>query len=123
MKKIDERLYQYSPTSYCGVFMPEKVMKKLVKLTADFEREVRRTLLDNIDDLYSHDWGLAYPDGEQTTVLFANKSDTKRRIDLFKARQPIYCPDVYLGNPYNDEGKLFLKSFGKENESENDRQN
>ena len=112
MDKIKERLFEYNPSGYCGVYMPEKVMKKLSKLTADFEEEVRRILLDNIDDLYTYDWGLAYPNGEQTTVYFANKKDLRDRINLFKARQPLYRGDVYFGSPYTDEGRAFLKAFG-----------
>jgi hypothetical protein len=29
MDKIKERLFEYNPSGYCGVYMPEKVMKKL----------------------------------------------------------------------------------------------
>lgn len=116
MNKVQERLYAYNPTSYCGVFMPEKVMKKLAKLTYDFEEEVRRVLLDNIDDLYVYDWGLAYPNGEQKTILFAHKENLKERIKIFKARQPEYCHDVYLGDPYSSDGKSFLENFGKKND-------
>ena len=112
--KIQERLYSYNPSNYCGVFMPEKVMKKLVKLTASFEEEVRRVLLDNIDDLYTYEWRLAYPNGKQTTIYFGNKDgDMKHRISLFQARQPEYHPDVYLGSGYTKEVETFIKSFGE----------
>lgn len=104
-KPIPKRLYQYNPSNYCGVFMPEKVMKKLVKLTAAFESEVKKILTDNEDDLYEMHWTLAYPNGEQTTVLYATKSKEgiKRRINLFKPRQPEYKAEVYEINDYSKE--------------------
>jgi len=111
MEQVKERLYAYNPAGYCGIFLPEKVMKKLVKLTHDFELEVKRVLLDNIDDLYRYEWSLAHPNGKQKTVYFAVKEDVALRLELFKARQPEYHPVVFLGNPYSEEGCAFLKNF------------
>lgn len=112
-KLIKERLYKYNPSSCCGVFMPEMVMKKLAKLTFEFESEVKRILTENADSLYTYEWGLSYPNGEQKTVEFAtkNKDDIDRRIELFKARQAEYVPTVYLANPYQDDGKAVIKAI------------
>lgn len=114
--KVKERLYSFNPSGYCGFLLPETVMKKLVKLTEKHEEEVRRVLLDNIDDLHIYDWGLAYPDGVQTIVIFSNDqsfSDKKTIINLFKSDKPKYQPDVYIGNPHSEEGKQILKQLGE----------
>lgn len=111
---IPERLYKFNPAGYCGVFMPEKVMKKLVKMTDKFEREVRLVLSENKDSLYEYGWSLAYPNGKQTTVLFADKGDVDSRIKLFCVDQPEYCPIVYAGTGHDEASKEVIKQIEQE---------
>jgi hypothetical protein len=95
---IDERLYNYSAGGFCGVLMPEKVMKKIAKINAEYSREVRRILNDNKEFLYASDWTMAYEEGKPAAYVYYTKEgeDVQHRIDLFKAAKPEYRGEVYL---------------------------
>lgn len=111
---ISKRLYSYNPSNYCGVLMTEKVMKKLANVTAKFEVEVRRILTENIGDLYSYNWSLAYPNGAQTSVVFGDSDGVAERIAMFKARQPKYEPEVWLGKAFSDFSKEVISQIEAE---------
>lgn len=81
--------------------MPEEVMMKLMKLKQVFDNEVKKLLTENIIDLYSYSWDLAYPNGKQTQVFFANKLDVEHQISLLDLEQPKYIKEVYEGHAFS----------------------
>lgn len=107
-KLIPKRLYEYNAGSYCGVFMPEHVMKKLAKLQCKYAHEVKKLLEENKADLHPAHWtcyGTTKVDGKQTIIKFVIKdrdSEVDRRISLFKPTEPEYCPEVYLVDDYEE---------------------
>lgn len=120
-KRIPERLYEFNPNGCCGFFMPEHVMKKLAKMTVEFNTEVRRVLSENKDELHPLGWNLAYPNGKQTAVYFAEPEtgfiDKDHLIKMFKADQPIYRPEVYAVRAFSPEAEAIIKAI-EERDSE-----
>ena len=103
MKTIETRLYNYSAGGYCGVLMPENVMKKLAKLNHEYSSEVKKVLSDHKQELYAAHWTCANHKVDdvikkQVIVHFtmADEDEVNRRISLFKADQPEYIKDVYM---------------------------
>jgi len=113
-KVIPKRLYEFNAGNYCGVFMPEHVMKKLVKLHSKYNDEVRKILNENKDELYASHWTLANKkDGEkivkQVYVKYTkrgDKRDVENRISLFKVAQPEYQPTIYLVDSYEEANEI-----------------
>lgn len=94
--------YDFAAGSYCGVIMPEHVMRKLARLQADYTAEVQRLLTRHADELFASDWTLANKmDGEriekQVTIRFIQPDgDVCGRIKLFRPQQPTHLPRVYV---------------------------
>ena len=112
-KRINERLYHVH-NIYCGVLVNEKVMKKLNKIIYKNQEEIKKVLTDNIETLYSYDWGLAYPNGKQTEVSFALKKDKDigDRIKNMKIMAPEYKPEVYfVTETYSKETEAIIKAI------------
>jgi len=99
VKTISQKLYKFNPSGYCGFLLPEKTMKKLLKITIKHEEEVRKILTEDKDNLYLYGWGLAYPNRKQTSFTIAEPEwlrDKKQdRIDLFTAAKPEYQSEVF----------------------------
>lgn len=99
IKTMLQRLYKFNPSGYCGFLLPEKTMKKLLKITIEHEEEVRKILTEDKDDLYLYGWGLAYPNGKQTSFTIAYpewfRDEKQVRIDLFTAAKPEYKSEVF----------------------------
>ena len=75
---------------YSGVVIPEHVMKKLVKLYAKHNDEVKDLLTQHKDEIYPYEWSLAYPNGEQKTVVYNSAySSVEERIEFLKNCPPI----------------------------------
>jgi len=112
-----DRLYLVNPSCYCGFLVRDKVMRKMQRMAADFEAEIRMLLTDNIDDIELYGWNLAHPKGKQETITLAEpgtKEDKERRIALFKARQPEHKPIVYRCKAHSDEAKAIIKEIEAE---------
>lgn len=108
-KLIPKRLYEYNAGCYCGVYMPEHVMKKLAKLQCSYAHEVKKLLEENKSELYAADWTCVSSRDEdgtinkQTKIKYVTENDTDKinsRIRLFKPTEPEYCPEVYLVGDY-----------------------
>lgn len=69
-KRMEGNWFNVNNGAYCGIVMPEHVMKKLAKLYAKHNGEVKDLLTQHKDELYPYEWALAYPNGEQKTVVF-----------------------------------------------------
>lgn len=101
-KRINKRMYDYNAGGYCGVIMPEHVMKKIAKINCKYQTEVRKILEENKGDLLASDWTLANEkDGDkikkQITIKYAIAGeDVSSRIALFKAERPIYIEEFFI---------------------------
>ena len=105
---------------YCGLLMPTKVMRKVMKVQSEATRAIRKILYDYIDEIYPTDWTLANnvdEDGKilkQVTIYYTT-DDTdavERRIGLFKPRQPQKV-DVYIV-PTREVAELIAEEVLKE---------
>lgn len=99
-------MFEMNAGGYCGVFMPEDVMKKVVKLQALYMKQVQTLLNDNKDKLLVSSWTMATEkdaDGKITSSVYVKYSEpipsywdsVESRIELFKPEQPKKV-DVYL---------------------------
>ena len=69
-KRMEGNWFNVNNGTSCGIVMPEHVMKKLAKLYAKHNDEVKDLLTRHKDEIYPYGWTLAYPNGEQKTVAF-----------------------------------------------------
>lgn len=98
-------MFEMNAMTYCGVFMPEEVMRKIVKLQGMYMRQVQTTLNDNKDKLLVAEWTMATKEdvnGKIKSSAYVKYSDTcssfcsvEERIELFKPEQPKRV-DVYV---------------------------
>lgn len=111
---IEERLYSLQAGQYCGLFMPEHVMKKLMKLANEYEREVRRVLSDNKSSLYPYYWIMATSDDKDAIYIHYVCEDDYETVDdrikLFKPTQPKYHDIVYVTKTHK-EAKAIAESL------------
>lgn len=83
-KRIPGNWFEVNNGCYCGVVMPEHVAKKLVKLFAKHNDEVKDLLTQNKEELYAYDWTLAYPNGKQKSVYYnSTHSSVEDRIERY----------------------------------------
>lgn len=73
-KRMPGNWFNVDNGAYCGVVMPENVMKKLAKLYTKHNDEVKDLLTQHKDEIYPYEWTLAYPNGEQNIVEFNSAS-------------------------------------------------
>ena len=115
-------MFEMNAGSYCGVFMPEDVMKKMVKLQVLYMKQVQTLLNDNKDKLLVSSWTMATgkdADGKITSSVYVKYSEpipsywdsVESRIELFKPEQPKKV-DVYLCN--RDTANLIAKEILEE---------
>lgn len=104
-KLYNKKIYELNNGSYCGIYMEEDVMKKILKLQYEYMNNVKKILNENIDKLIPYDWTLANKIDEngkiQKQVIIHyfiqdySKEDLKRRIETFKVEQPRYIDKLY----------------------------
>jgi hypothetical protein len=85
--KINETMFKLPIDCYCGVFLEKRLAKRVISLLKKQNDELKKILIDNIDETHSQNWTLAYDKKKkQYNVDFIQKSDTKedkmRRINL-----------------------------------------
>ena len=84
VKRMAGNWFNVDNGAYCGVVMPEHVMKKLAKLYAKHNDEVKDLLTRYKDEMYPYEWALAYPNGEQKVVAYnATYLSTEERIERY----------------------------------------
>lgn len=84
VKRMAGNWFKVDNGVYCGIVMPEHVMKKLAKLYAKHNDEVKDLLTQYKDEMYSYEWALAYPNGEQKVVIYnATHSSTEERVERY----------------------------------------
>ena len=106
IKKINEHLYDYSAGIYNGVLVPEKVMKKLVKLNTKYKEEIKKLLKANENIIYPSHWTMAYTEDDNGKITHSKKikyveegyspEEIVDRITLFRTDKPEYIKNVYL---------------------------
>lgn len=86
--------------NYCGVVMPEHIMKKLAKLYAKHNDEVKDLLTQFKDEIYAHEWALAYPNGKQEVVTFNSEFySVEERIEQYDENLKIHkLKDFYVSD-------------------------
>lgn len=83
-KRMSGNWFNVNNGTYCGIVMPEHVMKKLAKLYAKHNDEVKDLLTQYKDEIYSYEWTLAYPNGEQKIVAFNSAYESvEERIEMY----------------------------------------
>ena len=83
-KRMAGNWFNVNNGAYCGVVMPEHVMKKLAKLYAKHNDEGKDLLTRYKDEMYPYEWALAYPNGEQRVVVYnATYLSTEERIERY----------------------------------------
>lgn len=100
-----KKMYDFPNGGYCGVVVPEHVMKKLVELNYAYSNEVKKILNEYKDELFVSDWTLANEkDGEvikrQEIIKFASPEDSwdniEDRINKFQYVKPEYLKEFYV---------------------------
>lgn len=99
-KLYNGRLYNYGNFFTCGVLIRERIMRKISKLQSKYLEEVKKVLTSGAEnnEVFSSNWTLHYPEGEQTTVRFIDISlDVKNSIDSATlTAKPLYSPVVFI---------------------------
>lgn len=90
-KRMTGNWFNVNNGVYSGVVIPEHVMKKLVKLYAKHNDK---------DEIYPYEWSLAYPNGEQKTVVYNSAySSVEERIELYNENMKINrLTDFYVSD-------------------------
>lgn len=101
-KMHEGSLYSYTAGIYAGVLVKENIMKRLVKLQTKHLEDVKRILLDGVDndEVFPYGWTLHYPEGKQTQVTFIDKTrDVRRAIkSATTGHHPKYEPVVFIAD-------------------------
>lgn len=130
VKRMAGNWFKVSNGAYCGIVMPEHVMKKLTKLYAKHNDEVKDLLTRYKDEMYPHEWTLAYPNGEQKVVVYnATYSSTEERIKRYDENLKInkledfYVSDADTYSERQDEViQLYMEKYDTSEAGErNDR--
>jgi hypothetical protein len=101
-----KNMYQINPGIYCGVFVPEHVMKKILKLTYQHYNNIQKVLNEFKDELLPEHWTLANKEEngkieKQITIRYALINDdsydnVENRIKLFKPEMPKHIKELYF---------------------------
>ena len=99
-KRMTGNWFNVNNGAYCGIVMPEHVMKKLAKLYAKHNDEVKDLLTQHKDEIYPYEWTLAYPNREQKTVVFNSAySSVEERIEKYDENIKIHrLKDFYVSD-------------------------
>lgn len=114
-KRMEGNWFNVNNGAYCGIVMPEHVMKKLAK----HNDEVKDLLTRHKDEIYPYEWTLAYPNGEQKTVAFNSAYwSVEERIEKYDETQKInrlkdfYTSDANTSSKREDEViQLYMEKY------------
>lgn len=118
-KRMPGNWFNVDNGGYCGIVMPEHVMKKLVKLYAKHNDEVKDLLTQYKDEIYPYDWTLAYPNGKQKVVAFNSVySSVEERIEKYdenikiRRLEDFYTSDEKTFSERSDEVRqLYMEKY------------
>lgn len=103
----DKIMFELNAGGYCGLYMPNHVMKKIIKLQANYENKIKQILNEYKDELYPADWTMETERektgnlGKSVYLKYAigkeNKTwdNVESCIKLFKPNQPEKI-DLYI---------------------------
>ena len=124
----DKHMYDFSNGCYCGVVVPENVMKELVKINIEYSNEVKKVLNKHKDKLYVSDWTLANEmENEkikrQVIIKYTDISPNcwdgiEERIKRFSFAKPEYIKDFYIVNSRNQAEEIAEEILQEEIEKE-----
>ena len=100
---VPEKLFDFTAGVYCGVLMPEHVMKKLAKLQAAYLHDVKRLLISHKNELHESNWTLHYPEGKQAQVRFTTPETELETIEhrinhATITNKPVHYPVVFMAS-------------------------
>jgi hypothetical protein len=109
-KTLPNRMYDLPAGHYCGVIMPEHVMKRIMRAAAKYSNEVKKILNDHKAELHSSQWTGSYRTGSDGKItehvkihyVLTDDQEVERRIALFKPGQPTCLNTVYVVNDYKE---------------------
>lgn len=118
-KRISGNWFNVNNGAYCGIVMPEHVMKKLAKLYVKHNDEVKDLLIQHKDEIYPYEWTLAYPNGEQKVVAFNSAYESvEERIEMYdenmkiKRLEDFYVSDASTFSKSKDEViQLYMEKY------------
>ena len=102
---FDHEMFDISANGqYCGVYVPTRVMKKFMKISANWSAEIRQLFNEHKDELLVSDWTGVFPKDENGKIIdpeivaYSSPADIDQlahRISLFVPKQPEH-KDVYI---------------------------
>lgn len=118
MKKgrLNGNYFNINPGQFCGIIAGEKLAKKIAKLLAKQNNELKDLLSEYKDELMVYNWTLAYPDGVQSTVHFVKPYDTDdvvRRIEMFNKQAILKKIDnLFVADDMKEAERIYMEHFG-----------
>ena len=118
-KRMPGNWFNVNNGTYCGIVMPEHVMKKLAKLYTKHNDEVKDLLTQHKDEIYPYEQTLAHPNGEQKTVAFNSAYwSVEERIERYDENMKInrlkdfYVSDAKTGSERRIEvTELYMEKY------------
>lgn len=116
--KAMKSYFKMAAGSYCGLFLEKRLALRMQKLLYKQEQEIKELLASNIEETEVHNWSLAYPDNNQTTVYYFNPKDTHKekmhRVELFTKTHIISKIDeVYFAKNGDEAEYNYLEHHNK----------
>jgi hypothetical protein len=125
VKKTNEKLYSYNLLGYCGLFLPETVMKKIVKIICKAQDDIKRVLYQDKDILKTYNWTMATKEDEKGQITkvrqvdYILSKDTKKeiedRINYIGYIKPEFRKEVFIVSSHEEAkeiAKMLLESEG-----------
>lgn len=119
--KSNGKLYSLSFDRYHGVLLPERIMKKIVGISAKYADEVKKILYENKDDLYEYNWTTATKmNGDkiekQKVIVYTteSKDNLEKNISLFKAPELKYEPEVFVVKDHREANRIAVSLLTEE---------
>lgn len=121
----DKEMFELSAGCYCGLYLPTKVMKKVIKVLAEKDNQIKKILNEHKDELKVAHWtgcGIYDENGkllEFPSIKYALEYDgdgwdgVDHRISLFKCQQPKRVDKLYIV-PNNDKAEEIAKEIADE---------
>jgi len=112
MKSI-EKFFDMPMGVYCGVYLREKVAKRVAKLLFKQTQELKELLASDLDQIEISEWTLAYPNGKQETVRFytpTNNEEKLKRINVLQKLKLIDClkDGVFIADSMEDAENKYM---------------
>lgn len=109
LSEYDEHLYEVNIGRFLGVFMREKQMRELVKITHRHQQELKKFFNKNKDEFLKSSWTLAYDDsGNQIPVKYVDHSEDSDLMGIDNRIKTLenYPSVDYIKNVIKVEGEF-----------------